>query len=167
MVADLVAAVVVIFFSWWRQPLQQTLRRWGWRGERYCILFTARYPQVISALASWTSCLKWQAITSAKTAKEKQTPLAEQLQRPGELLKQMLMGVQFKFDPRTTQDKGHRIDLPTSAEKLKMSMISPSATFIDIFIYSWRAADERPAIRIFVRHSKSARYMFALRGCCT
>lgn len=96
MVADLVAAVVVIFFSWWRQPLQQTLRRWGWRRERYCFFYSARYPQVISALASWTSCLKWQAVTSAKTARqEKQTPPCNYSDQDN-----WLMGVQFHLRTR-------------------------------------------------------------------
>jgi hypothetical protein len=47
-----------------------------------------------------------------------------------------------------------------------MSMIWLSAA-IDNFIYSWRAADERPAIRILVCQQQIRSLMFAHRGCCT
>ena len=47
-----------------------------------------------------------------------------------------------------------------------MSMIWLSAA-IDNFIYSWRAADERPAIRILVCQQQIRSLMFAHRRCCT
>ena len=131
--------------------------------EGRAFLFTARYPQVTSALASWTSCLKWQAVTSAKTArqKKKQTPLQTTATRRTELANEHVIWFHLRTE---TAQEGHRIELkkkrPTSAQEMSMLRFWTSCVHRHVHLQltgcRWKAC-------IFCKQQQ----IRSLRGCCT